>query len=164
MMQLEGNYVNSANKIATFISSGRIVNTANIYKIQANTRYITLYAPTAEYTNVYSEELLPDYITITNTGYMEVNYPSITEPYIILPDINFIITDKEGNTKSNTVKIVIYNQDKTYSQVVDDATLNENDQLLEILLLSCFWNGSFCEGSCDFGKSCTEIFKECSCL
>jgi subtilisin family serine protease len=164
MMQLEGNYVNSANKIATFISSSRIVNTANVYKIQANTRYITLYAPTAEYTNVYTEELLPDYITITNTGYMEVNYPSITESYIILPDINFIITDKEGNTKSNTVKIVIYNQDKTYSQVVDDATLNENDQLLEILLLSCFWNGSSCEGSCKEGFTCTEAKSECYCL
>lgn len=164
VMQLEGNYVNSANKIATFISSSRIVNTANMYKIQANTRYITLYAPTAEYTNVYSEELLPDYITITNTGYMEVNYPSITESYIILPDIDFIVTDKEGNTKSNTVKIVIYNQDKTYSQVVDDATLNENDQLLEILLLSCFWNGSSCQGSCDGGKTCTEIKDECYCL
>jgi hypothetical protein len=117
---------------------------------------------------VYSEELLPDYITITNAGYMEVNYPSITESYIMLPDINFIITDKEGNTKSNAVKIVIYNQDKTYSQVVDDATLNENDQLLEILLLdTCFYDSSVgsCAGGCTGpGKSCQEIFKSCSCL
>jgi hypothetical protein len=96
---------------------------------------------------------------------MEVNYPSITESYIILPDINFIITDKEGNTKSNTVKIIIYNQDKTYSQVVDDATLNDSDQLLEILLTSdCFWNGTACQGTCDIPKECLEISKECFCL
>lgn len=163
ILNLTEKYVSSQNRIATTISSNKI-NKLRLYKIQANSRYITLYATPFEYASIYSEQSLPSYISIKNNGYMEVNYPPISDPYEILPDITFIITDLHGNTISNTVKIIIYKQDMSYFQMID--SLDSGDTLINVLLeTACPAVPSpTCEGTCDPGKSCTEIKGQCYCL
>ncbi len=163
VLELTGKYSNSVNAMATYVSAGKIVNSVNLYKAQAGSKYIMLYSPPAYYSSLSTENEIPDYITISNNGYITIEHPEINEPYVIVPDLNFVITGIDGEVINNKVKVIIYSQDKTYAEVVDTVATDDSDPLMNILLESTCANPP-CTGTCDGGKTCTETKEQCSCL
>lgn len=167
LVNVEGEYINSGTGLVTFQYAGRVVNTHNGYKVQAGKRFVSLYANPFFYQRVLSADDLPDCVTLREDGFLEIDKPEIDEPYIIFPQINMTIIDKQGEVVNNILTIMIYNQNNTFTEVFEEAALNDDDKVLDFVALNCEYNPSFggCSGLCaDYGKTCIGDKFACYCF
>lgn len=166
LLMLGGQYANTTGKIATYISTPNIPNTKNTYYVQAGSKIISLYASPYLYTNVSSVDSLPDGVSITENGYISISSNVMDELYVEMPLIEMSITKKDGTVIPNTIQIVLFTQDKTFQQLVDDemAAPGGSDLLNIILLSDCNYVGG-CAGSCPDPKmTCSDAGgKSCVC-
>ena len=169
LLQLEGEYANSTGKIATVISTPRIKDPTNIYYVRAGIPYVSLYAHPLIYSNMSTTDTLPANVSFSSSGYITINSSEIDTLYEEWPEFTMQVTDKNGVVINNTVKIVVYTQDKTYAQLVEDEMSKEHSELLDIILLyTCAGSATGCVGNCaggPKGTGCFDIgFKNCDCI
>jgi hypothetical protein len=167
LLTMSETYSSSDNKIVTYLTSTAAStgnSTGNIFKAQAGSKYVVLYASPNDYTNIQCDNL-PDYVTVTEHGFLVIEHPEIEEPYIIMPNILFTLTLKNGWIVERQVTLIIYKQDMEYIEAIAQASDPEDEQILSIVMLNtCSFINNQCQGTCDNPKTCQEVKGACYCL
>ena len=170
LLQLEGKYTNSVNKIGTYNMAARSINSATFCAVQAGTPYIGHIASPTEFSKISSQTDLPNWVNITTTGHIYINYSEITESFILIPEIYLTVTKADGTEMDTKLIIIIYHQDKGYHELIEEEMASDNDSPLIIALLvdSCAWESTIeCTGGCDADPKelCNYVSaKTCDCV
>jgi hypothetical protein len=173
-------YSNSVNKIVTIFTS---VTFREFYSFirEARAEVISHFSLAKPITvaSISSITPLPEYFTISSDGYISINYPPMTEEYIVLPDLELIYNNKDGSKSTIIIRYFVVNNqyDSMNALYVDNPdafigddfalqyTLSDDDYCSTNPNLTCANNGcttdpgifqpSLCENPSKSSEGCT---------